>query len=214
MKPTGKAWMIPGLKAAPKGIKPTAYKPPADAIATIAGEVVTVSRGGKSIGTPLRHTTPVEEAWVSRDGRYVVTQFGNVLSYAYLWSLSRGLDDPNTLLFSTEAWLSNVLFSAGNSFLGFEVQYEGYDGPPVSEVYRLQDDEQLRAQVEFFAPLQAVDFSSDGQRAVTRSNVTQRPDVKKPLLRPYLIFYRVDESARRVEVLRFWHGAQDPDRLR
>ena len=44
-------------------------------------------------------------------------------------------------------------------------------------------------------------------------NVTQRPEIKKLVLRPYLIFYRIDESARRVEVLRFWHGAQNPDRL-
>ena len=36
----------------------------------------------------------------------------------------------------------------------------------------------------------------------------------KLLLRPYLIFYRVDDAARRVEILRFWHGAQDPQRLR
>ena len=45
-------------------------------------------------------------------------------------------------------------------------------------------------------------------------SVRARPGVRKLLLRPYLIFYRVDEAARGVEVLRFWHGAQDPQRLR
>ena len=44
--------------------------------------------------------------------------------------------------------------------------------------------------------------------------VRARPGVRKLLLRPYLIFYRVDDAARTVEVLRFWHGAQDPQRLR
>jgi plasmid stabilization system protein ParE len=45
-------------------------------------------------------------------------------------------------------------------------------------------------------------------------NVWQRPGVKKLVSGAYLIFYRVNEPARCVEVLRFWHGAQDPDRLR
>lgn len=44
-------------------------------------------------------------------------------------------------------------------------------------------------------------------------NVVQRPGVRKLILRPYIIFYRVNEAVRRVEVLRFWHGAQNPDQL-
>ena len=46
------------------------------------------------------------------------------------------------------------------------------------------------------------------------SNVRSRPGVRKLLLWPYLIFYRVSEQSRSVEVLRFWHGAQDPKQLR
>jgi plasmid stabilization system protein ParE len=34
--------------------------------------------------------------------------------------------------------------------------------------------------------------------------------VKKLVRTPYLIFYRVDDTRRCVDVLRFWHGAQDP----
>ncbi len=30
------------------------------------------------------------------------------------------------------------------------------------------------------------------------------------VLAPYLIFYRFEKSANRVEILRFWHGARDP----
>jgi plasmid stabilization system protein ParE len=45
-------------------------------------------------------------------------------------------------------------------------------------------------------------------------NVRQRPGLKKLVSRGYLIFYRINEPARCVEILRFWHGAQDPDRLR
>ena len=44
--------------------------------------------------------------------------------------------------------------------------------------------------------------------------VRSRPGVRKLLLWPYLIFYRVNEQSRSVEVLRFWHGAQDPEQLR
>ena len=45
-------------------------------------------------------------------------------------------------------------------------------------------------------------------------NVRQRPGIRKLLLRRYLIFYRVDDEQHRVDVLRFWHGAQDPRRIR
>ena len=45
-------------------------------------------------------------------------------------------------------------------------------------------------------------------------DVCSRPGVKKLLLWPYLIFYRVNEESRSVEVLRFWHGARDPRSLR
>ncbi len=40
-------------------------------------------------------------------------------------------------------------------------------------------------------------------------SVRRRPGVRKLLHPPYLIFYRVNEPARSVEVLRFWHGARD-----
>lgn len=46
------------------------------------------------------------------------------------------------------------------------------------------------------------------------ASVRSRPGVRKLLLWPYLIFYRVNEQGRSVEVLRFWHGAQDPEHLR
>ena len=42
------------------------------------------------------------------------------------------------------------------------------------------------------------------------SNVRRRPGVKKLVRSPYLIFYRLDEARRCVDVLRFWHGAQNP----
>ena len=39
------------------------------------------------------------------------------------------------------------------------------------------------------------------------------PEVRVIVLSPYLIFYRFHERGDRVEVLRFWHGARDPDSL-
>ena len=44
-------------------------------------------------------------------------------------------------------------------------------------------------------------------------NVRRRPGVKKLVRAPYLIFYRVDNARRCVDVLRFWHGAQNPQSL-
>jgi plasmid stabilization system protein ParE len=44
--------------------------------------------------------------------------------------------------------------------------------------------------------------------------VRRRPGVLKLVLRPYLIFYRVDDAAHRRDALRFWHGARDPRSLR
>lgn len=41
-------------------------------------------------------------------------------------------------------------------------------------------------------------------------NVRHRPGVKKLVRTPYLIFYRVDTARRCVDILRFWHGAQNP----
>lgn len=46
------------------------------------------------------------------------------------------------------------------------------------------------------------------------SAVKGRPGVFKLVHPPYhLIFYRIDEAQRVVEILRFWDGRQDPDEL-
>ena len=45
-------------------------------------------------------------------------------------------------------------------------------------------------------------------------SVRSRPGVRKLPLWPYLIFYRVNEQSRSVEILRFWHGARDTRELR
>jgi addiction module RelE/StbE family toxin len=37
--------------------------------------------------------------------------------------------------------------------------------------------------------------------------------VRVIVLAPYLIFYRFEPGENRVAVLRFWHGARDPDTL-
>jgi toxin ParE1/3/4 len=38
--------------------------------------------------------------------------------------------------------------------------------------------------------------------------------VRKLLYQPYLIVYRIDESQRNVEILRFWHTARDQRGMR
>ena len=41
-----------------------------------------------------------------------------------------------------------------------------------------------------------------------------RPGVRRVLLAPYLVVYRVNETNREVRVLRFWHAKRSPDELR
>ncbi len=42
----------------------------------------------------------------------------------------------------------------------------------------------------------------------------KRPNIRKLPYGNYLIFYKIDEEARTVEILRFWHSALDQRRLR
>ena len=39
------------------------------------------------------------------------------------------------------------------------------------------------------------------------------PNVRVVVLSPYLIFYRFNRRENEVVILRFWHGARDPDAL-
>jgi len=41
----------------------------------------------------------------------------------------------------------------------------------------------------------------------------RRGNVRKLVCRPYLILYRIAESRRAIEILRFWHGARGTPRL-
>ena len=42
----------------------------------------------------------------------------------------------------------------------------------------------------------------------------KRPDVRKLVSRPYVIFYRVREADNSVDILRYWHGSQQKPDLR
>ncbi len=162
-------WTIPDLKVGPKTIIPTAYEPIGVMSVKIEGANVIMESAGKKIGNTLLHPDIVNNAWVSRDARYAVTQFGDApLCYVDFWRVGENQGDPNRQLLSIDnAELSDVLFSAGTNFLGYAIQYEGYDGPPMSEVYRLEGDRQLRVPCEFFRRLQLVTFSEDGVRAIS-----------------------------------------------
>ena len=41
-----------------------------------------------------------------------------------------------------------------------------------------------------------------------------RPEIRKVSYDAYIIFYKIDEKSRTVEIIRFWHGARDQSRLR
>jgi len=45
-------------------------------------------------------------------------------------------------------------------------------------------------------------------------NLARRPNIRKLPYRNYLIFYKIHEDAGIVEILRFWHSAQNQNRLR
>lgn len=44
--------------------------------------------------------------------------------------------------------------------------------------------------------------------------VRRRTNIRFIVHRSYLIFYYVDHCSKRIEVLRFWHGARDMTRMR
>ena len=50
--------------------------------------------------------------------------------------------------------------------------------------------------------------------ALIGSRLYKRPDVRKLIEGNYLIFYRVFPEQNKVRVLRFWHAARSPSRLR
>ena len=41
----------------------------------------------------------------------------------------------------------------------------------------------------------------------------KRPGVRKLVSRPYIIFYRANLEEGRVDILRYWHGAQEKPQL-
>jgi plasmid stabilization system protein ParE len=44
-------------------------------------------------------------------------------------------------------------------------------------------------------------------------SIRARSGVRRLVRNPYLIIYRIAEAERTVSVLRFWHGARDPNSL-
>lgn len=62
-----------------------------------------------------------------------------------------------------------------------------------------------------------VDYiSRNDPRAAQRvaNDFVSRAGVRRLVRHPYLIIYRIDEAAKAVMVLRFWHGARNPKSLR
>lgn len=41
-----------------------------------------------------------------------------------------------------------------------------------------------------------------------------RPGVRRVLMAPYLVVYRINEGTHEVRVLRFWHAKRNPSELR
>ena len=55
-----------------------------------------------------------------------------------------------------------------------------------------------------------VDLAESLRRMPQRGRLVKGwTDVRVIVLSPYLIFYRLEAAANRVEILRFWHGAKE-----
>lgn len=77
--------------------------------------------------------------------------------------------------------------------------YIARDNPPVAEAFILKlldEAESLRT------------FPERG------GFIARRPGARFVMVHPYLIVYRVAENPHTVKVLRFWHGAREPLRMR
>lgn len=44
--------------------------------------------------------------------------------------------------------------------------------------------------------------------------IVERPHARFVIVRPYLVIYRIDETSRCVQVLRYWHGARERTHMR
>lgn len=84
------------------------------------------------------------------------------------------------------------------------------------------------ADLQEITPYIAVDNAEAAERFANRlvdlaESLRQMPRKGRPVknwghvrvivLSPYLIFYRLEPKENRIEVLRFWHGARNPDTL-
>ena len=49
------------------------------------------------------------------------------------------------------------------------------------------------------------------QSPMRGSGLRRKPGVRRLVRSPYLIYYRVEEDTKTVQVLRFWHGARHPN---
>ncbi|MEM1158894.1 MAG: type II toxin-antitoxin system RelE/ParE family toxin [Verrucomicrobiota bacterium] len=83
----------------------------------------------------------------------------------------------------------------------------------------------LDAITEYIArdnPIAAVNFGrqlldrahSLGINPETGGKFQHRKGIRYTVHYPYLVLYRINKTAQQVEVLRFWHGAQNPKKLR
>jgi addiction module RelE/StbE family toxin len=91
-----------------------------------------------------------------------------------------------------------VITQAALNDLEENVAYIGRESPRAAQ--RLANDLLNRAQSLATAPRK-------GQM------LQARPGVRRLIRQPYLIIYRIDEEASRIDVLRFWHHARDPKSL-
>ena len=81
----------------------------------------------------------------------------------------------------------------------------------------------LEAVVRFIAKNDSITAERIGYALIDRVEILEnfpllgspyakRPGVRKLVSRPYIIYYRVREASKAVDILRYWHGARrEPD---
>lgn len=92
--------------------------------------------------------------------------------------------------------------------MGYKVTYAPLASDDLEQIVRYvaQENHDAALKLGYRLANQAESLAHFPNRGSALKN---RPGVRKLVMKPYLIVYRVNDPLQAVEILRFWHGARD-----
>jgi plasmid stabilization system protein ParE len=96
--------------------------------------------------------------------------------------------------------------------MDFQVAFSKSALAELEEILAFISHDEPQAGKKFYEKLRQKALSL-GKFPKRHAAVSFRANVRKLPVRPYTIYYRINEAKRRVTILHFWHGARRPLRL-